>query len=133
MNPTLTAQSTSFVRLPVRFGVSAKLQRRGGRTFALVTACLNEAGVAIRGIRVNIIGGRTVRLARRVASARTNARGCSRVRVRVRTKTMIVLALVDVPPRQAPGCLPVISARCSRPSIAPLFDLLSRNLVRIRR
>lgn len=132
-NPALTAQSTSYVRLPVRFGVSATRQRRGKRTFALVTACLNEAGVAIRGIRINFVGGRSIRGARRLTSARTNARGCSRVRVRVRTRTMIVLALADVPPRQAPGCQPAISARCSRPSIAPLFDLLSRNLVRIRR
>jgi hypothetical protein len=133
LNPALAAQSTSYVRLPVRFAVSAKRERRGKKTFALVTACLNEAGVGIRGIRVNIIGGRTIRLARRIASARTNARGCSRVRLRVRTRTMIVLALADVPPRQAPGCQPRIAARCSRPSIAPLFDLLSGNLVRLKR
>jgi hypothetical protein len=46
---------------------------------------------------------------------------------------MIVLAVADVPPRQASGCQPRIAARCSRPSIAPLFDLLSGNLVRLRR
>jgi hypothetical protein len=133
LNPALTTQSTSFVRLPVRFAVSAKRQRRARKTFAVVTSCLNEAGVGIRGIRVNILGGRTIRRARRIASARTNARGCSRVRVRVRTRTMILLAVADVPPRQAPGCRPTIVSRCSRPSIAPLFDLLSSNLVRVRR
>jgi hypothetical protein len=133
LNPTLTAQSTSFVRLPVGFSVSAKRQRRGKTTFALVTACLKEGGAGIRGVSVQILGGRTARGAKRVAGGRTNARGCATARVRVRTKTMVIAAFADVPPRQASNCQPVIVARCSRPSVAPLFDLLSATAVRVRR
>lgn len=133
LNPALTAQSTSYVRLPVRFAVSAKRQRRGKRTFALVTACLKEAGAGIRGIRLEIRGGRTARGVRRIARARTNARGCAKARVRVRSRTMFIRAFADVPPRQAASCQPAIAARCSRPSVAPLFNLLSGNLVRVRR
>ena len=133
LNPALTAQSTSFVRVPVRFSISAKRQRRGKRTFALVTACLKEAGLAIRGIRVDVLGGRRAGSVKRVASARTNARGCARTRVRVRTRTMVLVGFADVPPRQAPRCQPTIAPRCSRPSVTPLFNLLSGNLVRVRR
>jgi hypothetical protein len=134
-NTANAAQSTSFVRLPTQLVVNARRQRRGGRTFAVVTACLREAGAGIRGVRVNILGGRTVGRARRVAFGRTNARGCVTRRIRVRIRAMVFLATVtEVPERQAAGCLPTtIGPRCSQASIAPVFGLVSRTAVRIRR
>jgi hypothetical protein len=132
-NPANTAQSTSLVRLPTQLAVRAKRQRRAKRTFAAVTACLTEAGAGIRGVRVNIMGGTTVRRARPGAVGRTNARGCVTRRIRVRTRVMFFLARTEVPERQAPGCQPTIVPRCSQPSIAPVFDLFSRNAVRVRR
>jgi hypothetical protein len=125
-NPTNTAQSTAIVRLPVQFGMTLKRQKRGKRTFAIMTACVKEAGAGVRGLRVNFRSG-----SRRVASARTNARGCAKARVRVR-RTMVISALVDVPARQAPQCQPTLAPRCSEPSISPAFDLVTRGR-RVRR
>ena len=124
-NLASAAQSTAFVRLPVTFAISVKRQKRGRRTFAVLTACVREAGVGIRGLRVNFLGGRTVARARRVASGRANARGCATVRIRVR-RTMLVLARVDVPVRQAARCQPTLAARCSVSSVSPAFDLVTR-------
>jgi hypothetical protein len=132
-NQANAAQSTSLVRLPTQLAVTAKRQRRGKRTFAVVTACLTEAGTGIRGVRVNILGGATARRARRVAFGRTNARGCVTRRIRVRVRVMFFRASTEVPERQAPGCTPTIVPRCSEPSIAPVFDLFSRNVARVRR
>jgi hypothetical protein len=125
-NPTNSAQSTAFVRLPVQFGMTLKRQKRGKRTFAIVTACIKEAGVGIRGLRINFRSG-----SRRVANARANARGCAKARIRVR-RAMVVSAVVDVPARQAPGCQPTLAPRCSEPSIAPAFNLVTRGR-RVRR
>jgi hypothetical protein len=130
-NPANVAQSTSFVRLPVQFGLALKRQKRGKRTFAVVTACVKEAGAGVRGLRVNFLGGRTVARARRVGTARTNARGCAKARIRVR-RTMVMVGLVDVPARPAPGCRPTLVARCSDPSVAPAFNLVTQ-VRRVRR
>jgi hypothetical protein len=130
-NTANAAQSTAFVRLPVTFAISVKRQKRGNRTFAILTACVREARVGVRGLRVNFLGGRTAARARRVASARTNARGCATARIRVR-RTMLVLAAVDVPVRQAAQCQPTLVARCSVSSVSPAFDLLTRGR-RVRR
>jgi hypothetical protein len=132
------AQSSSFVRLPIRLTMTAKRQRRGKRTFAVVTACVTEAGQGIRGIRVGIHGGATAAKAnniraRRLAGGATNARGCTTSRVRVRTKALFLRAIADVPARQASACQPTIVPRCSEPSIAPAFDLSSGRAKRIRR
>jgi hypothetical protein len=132
-NPANAAQSTSLVRLPTQLAVRAKRQRRGKRTFAVVTACLSETGTAVRGVRVNLLGGATVRIARRVAFGRTNARGCLTRSIRVRTKIMFFRASANVPARQGPGCAPTIVPRCTQPSLAPVFDLFSRNTARVRR
>jgi hypothetical protein len=134
-NPANTAQSTSYVRLPVTLSVKAKRQKRGKRTFARVTSCLTEAGQPIRGVTVSILGGRTVARAKRVARGLTNARGCMTTRVRVKTKTMFLYAFVDLQPRSAATCTPAtgLAPRCSRPSVAPAFDLTSRTAVRVRR
>jgi hypothetical protein len=132
-NQANTAQSTSVVRLPAQLAVRAKRQKRGKRTFGVVTACLSEAGRAVRGVRVNVLGGATARSARRVAFGRTNARGCLTRRIRVRAKVMFFRASADVPARQGPGCVPTIVPRCSQPSVAPVFDLFSRNTARVRR
>ena len=62
LNPANAAQSTSFTRLPVQLAVTAKkLKARKGakRKFARVTTCLSEAGQPVRGVRVNILAGRT--------------------------------------------------------------------------
>jgi hypothetical protein len=132
-NQANSAQSTSIVRLPTQLAVRAKRQRRGKRTFAAVTACLTEAGAGIRGVRVNLFGGTTARRVRRVAFGRTNARGCVTRRIRVRTRVMFFRASTEVPERQAPACTPTIAPRCTQPSVAPVFDLFSRNVARVRR
>jgi hypothetical protein len=130
-NPANAAQSTSLVRLPTQLGVRGKLKKRGKRTVVAVTACLTEMGTGVRGVRVNIFGGATVRRSRRVAFGRTSARGCVTRRISVRGSAMVVYARADVPVRQAPGCLPTIVSRCSRASVAPAF-LISRSAVRVR-
>ena len=131
-NVANTAQSTSFVRLPVRLALKARRQKRGKRTFALLTACVTEAGQTVRGARVILYGGRTIRRAKKVGAGRTNARGCLRTRVRVRTRAMIVFASANIDDRQAPRCQPTIEQRCSNPSIAPVIGVFS-NAARVRR
>jgi hypothetical protein len=139
-NAANSAQSTSFVRLPMRLTMTAKRQRlrRAQRTFAVVTACATEAGQGVRGITVQFLSGPTAASAnranaRRVASGRTNARGCVSRRIRVRTKSLFVRAVADVPARSAAGCQPTIVPRCVSPSVAPGFDLLSGRAKRVRR
>jgi hypothetical protein len=134
-NPTNAAQSTSYVRLPVALSIKAKRLKGKRRTFARVTSCLTEAGTAVRGVTVSIYGGRTIARAKRVASGRTNARGCMTTRVRVKTKTMLLYSFVDLQPRAATTCTPAtgLAPRCSRPSVAPAFDLTSRTAVRVKR
>jgi hypothetical protein len=154
-------QSTSFVRLPARLAMTAKRQKLGKRTFAVVTACLTESGYPIRGIRVYILAGRTARRLRLMFDwrryeyvyRRTNARGCARIRIRVTKPVMFVRAsLAPMPldrdfsppgpayfgelrthPQHPSGCRPRIVPRCSEPSIAPPFGLRSRNTARVRR
>jgi hypothetical protein len=137
-NPANAAQSSSFIRLPIRLTMTAKRQKRSKRTFAVVTACATEAGQGIRGIRIGILGGATAAKAnniraRRLAQGTTNARGCATSRVRVRTRALFLRAIADVPARQAPACQPTLAPRCSQPSIAPAFDLSSGRAKRIRR
>jgi hypothetical protein len=132
-NPAQTAQSSSFVRLPIAVTLTTRRHKRGKRTFALLTGCVREAGNAVRSLTVSFHGGPTARRMRRVASGRTNARGCLTRRVRVRTRSMFLLAATDVPARPAPGCEPTIAARCSQPSVAPAFDLTSGRPKRVRR
>jgi hypothetical protein len=137
-NAANSAQSTSFVRVPVRLTMTARRQRQRKRTFAVVTACVREAGQAVRGITVVFRGGSTPARANslrapRLSSGRTNARGCVTRRIRVRTRSLYVRAEADVPTRQAPGCQPTIVPRCSSPSLAPAFDLSSGRARRVRR
>lgn len=139
-NMANAAQSTSFVRVPMRLTMTAKRQRirRTKRTFAVVTACVTEAGQGIRGITVQFRGAATAALANRLnaprlGTGRTNARGCVTKRFRVKKRFLYVRALADVPARQAPGCQPTIVPRCSQPSVAPGFDLLSGRAKRVRR
>jgi hypothetical protein len=145
--PTNAAQSTSYTRLPVQLAVTAKkLKARKGakRKFARVTACLSEAGQAVRGVRVNILGGRTARRTSRVAFGRTNSRGCVIRTVRLRYRTTYFRASTTVPERDvtsAPGCAPPLSAapgtlppaRCTSATLAPVLNLFSRNTARVRR
>lgn len=125
-NLSNTAQSMSIVRLPVTFGLTVRRQKRGKRTFAVLTACVKERGAGVRGLAVSFLGGRTPRAARRMAGARTNARGCAKARIPVRRRSLFVLALTSVPPRQASGCRPTLAPRCSDPSVAPAFSLVTR-------
>ena len=125
-NTENAAQSTSFVRLPVQFALSVKRQKRGKRTFAFATACVREAGQAIRGVRVLFYRGPNTRRARRVVSARTNSRGCVTTRIRVNLRAVVIYGLIEeVPARQSGSCSPTLAPRCSEASIAPAFDLLS--------
>lgn len=119
LNPALAAQSTSYIGLPATFSVRAKRLKRGKRTFAIVTACLREAGQGLRGIQVNLYyGGTTVFSSKKVASPRTNARGCATSRIRI-AKLMVVFASARVPIRGAPGCTPLLAPTCSGASIYP--------------
>ena len=144
LNPTNAAQSTSFTRLPVQLAVTAKKFRQGKRKYARVTACLTEAGQAVRGVRVNILAGRTARRTSRVAFGRTNSRGCLTRTIRLRYRTTFIRASSTVPERDvtsAPGCTPALSAapgtlppaRCTSATLAPVLNLFSRTTVRVRR
>ena len=137
-NAANSAQSTSFVRVPMRLTMTAKRQRRGKRTFAVVTACATEAGQGIRGITVQFRGAATTAAANRlnaprVASGRTSARGCVTRSIRVKRRFLYVRAIADVPARLAPGCQPTIVPRCTEASVAPGFDLSSGRAKRVRR
>ena len=144
LNPANAAQSTSFTRLPVQLAVTAKKVRQGKRKYARVTACLTEAGQAVRGVRVNILAGRTARRTSRVAFGRTNSRGCLTRTIRLRFRTTFIRASSTVPERDvtsAPGCTPRLSAapgtlppaRCTSATLAPVLNLFSRTTVRVRR
>ena len=143
-NPTNAAQSTSYTRLPVQLAVTAKKMKRGKRSFARVTACLSEAGQAVRGVRVNILAGRSARRTARVAFGRTNSRGCLVRTIRLRNRVTFIRASTSVPERDvtsSPGCTPALSAapgqlppaRCTSATLAPALNLFSRNMARVRR
>ncbi|HEV2901784.1 MAG TPA: hypothetical protein VGW30_00835 [Gaiellaceae bacterium] len=147
LNPANAAQSTSYTRLPVQLAVTAKKLKkkaRSKRRFARVTACVSEAGQPVRGVRVNILAGRTARRTGRVAFGRTNSRGCLVRTIRLRYRTTFIRASTSVPERDvtsAPGCTPPLSAapgqlppaRCTSATLAPALSLFSRNTARVRR
>lgn len=135
LNTANAAQSMSITRLPVQLAVTAKRFKRGGKRFARVTACLSEAGVGVRGINVNFLAGRTARKTSRVKRARTNSRGCATVLIPMRFKVMYFRASASVPDRDATsgGCTPTLAPRCTSVTIAPAFNLRSRNTFRLRR
>ena len=119
LNTALAAQSTAYIGLPGTFVVTAKRQKRRKLMFALVKACLHEAGQAVRGIRVRLYyGGKTVFSSKRVASPLTDARGCATARIRIR-KLMVVFASARVPIRGAARCTPSLAPRCSGASTYP--------------
>jgi hypothetical protein len=141
--PTNAAQTTSYTRLPVQLAVNAKKVRKGKRKYARVTACLSEAGQRVRGVRVNILAGRTARRTSRVAFGRTNSRGCLTRTIRLRYRTTFIRASTTVPERDvtsAPGCQPGLSAapglppaRCTSATLTFAQNLFSRTTVRVRR
>jgi hypothetical protein len=138
LNQGNAAQSSSIVRLPVKLTMAAKRQRLGSRTFAVATACVTEAGRGVQGTTVVFRSGATAATAngaraRRIASGRTNARGCVTRSVPVRGRNIYLRAMADVPARQAPRCQPTIVPRCFQPSYAPVFDLSGGRAKRIRR
>jgi hypothetical protein len=144
LNPGNAAQSTSYTRLPVQLALTAKKQKRGKQRFAVLTACLSEAGQPVRGVNVTFTSGRTARRQGRIARVRTNARGCATYRYRLRRKTTFFRASTSVPDRNvtsSPGCAPPLSvapgappARCSSATLAPVIGpLFSRQTVRVRR
>jgi hypothetical protein len=144
LNPGNAAQSTSYMRLPVQLSVRTRKLRRGNRRFARVTACLTEAGQPVRGVRVNILAGRTARRTTRVGRPRTNRRGCVTMLVRLRNRVTFFRASTSVPDRDvtaSPGCTPPIPLapgapppRCTSATLAPVIGpLFSRNTVRVRR
>lgn len=116
-NPSQTAQSTAYINLPSTFAVTAK--REKNKKFAVVRACLREAGAALRGVRLTFYyGGRNVFSSKPVAVRLTDARGCASTRFRMR-KTLIVFASVHVLVRRAAGCAPTLAPRCSDASVFP--------------
>jgi hypothetical protein len=119
LNTTETAQSTAYVPLPARFAVTAKRQAHGKKRFAIVTACLTEAGQGLSGVRVTLYyGGKTIFSSRKVATPTTNGRGCVTARIPLK-RTNLVFASARVPTRRASGCAPTIAARCSSAWIYP--------------
>ncbi|HET8652037.1 MAG TPA: hypothetical protein VFM13_05650 [Gaiellaceae bacterium] len=144
LNPTNAAQSTSYTRLPVQLAVTAKKFKRGKLRYARVTACLSEAGQGVRGVRVNILAGRSARRTARVAFGRTNSRGCVTRIVRLRYRVTFFRASSTVDVRDvtsSPGCTPPLSAapgtlppaRCTSATLAMVLNLFSRNTARVRR
>ena len=135
LNAGNAAQSMSITSLPVQLAISAKRVRRSGRTFARVTACLNEGGRPIRGVRLNVIGGRSAGARRLLARPRTNARGCATVLLRVRFRVQYFRATAAVPDRSvtSQGCTPTLAPRCTAVTLAPAFNLVSRNRALVRR
>ncbi len=135
LNTANAAQSMSVTRLPVQLAVTAKRFKRAGKRFARVTACLSEAGVGVRGININFLAGKTARKTSRVKRARTNSRGCATVLVPMRFKVMFFRASASVPDRDATsgGCRPTLAPRCTAVTIAPAFNLFSRNTFRLKR
>jgi hypothetical protein len=143
LNPTNAAQSTSYIRLPIQLAVTAKKRKIRGRWYARVTACLSEAGQPVRGVRLNILAGRTARRTTRAAFGRTNSRGCLVRTIRLRTKVTFFRASTTIPERDvrsSPGCTPPLPvapglppARCTSATLAPALNLISRNAVRVRR
>ena len=142
--PTNAAQSTSSTRLPVQLAVNARKFRQGKRKYARVTTCLSEAGQRVRGVRVNILAGRTAGRTSRVAFGPTNSRGCLTRTIRLRYRTTFIRASSSVPERDvtsSPGCQPALSAapgtlppaRCTSATLAPVLNLFSRTTVRVRR
>jgi hypothetical protein len=130
-NPSLAVQSTTHVRLPLQFTITAQRLRRGGRSFALVRACVRAAGQPLRGIRVSLAyGGATIFRSRQVRNPRTSARGCFITRIPI-GKRPVLFASFGVPIRHAAGCAPTLAPRCSRASVvAPVGRFYA---VRIRR
>jgi hypothetical protein len=119
LNIAEAAQSTAYVPLPARFAVTAKRQAHGKKRFAIVTACLTEAGQGLRGVRVTLYyGGKTVFGSRKVATPSTNGRGCVTARIPLK-RTNLVFASARVPIRGASGCTPTLAVRCSSSSIYP--------------
>lgn len=114
LNPALTTQSTAYMSLPVQLTLTAKRQRLGKRTFAIITACVREAGKPVQGSRVDILVRRPS--FERIASRRTNARGCATIRIRV-WKPGTAFAGFNLPRRQASGCTPRLAAICSKGSV----------------
>jgi len=144
VNPANSAQSTSFTRLPVQLGISAKKIKRGKLSFARVTGCVKEAGRAVRGVTVNFAAGRSAGRVAVVKRARTNARGCATVLIRLRYKVTYFRASTSIPDRDvtaSPGCTPPLSAtpggppaRCTSATYAPVIGpAFSRNTLRMRR
>jgi hypothetical protein len=135
-NPGNAAQSTSIVQLPAGLAFRVKKQKRRGRTFALATTCITRGGRPVRGIRVNVHGGRTARAAtalnaRRVATGRTNARGCVTSRILLRTRVIFLEARATIPTLGGQGCQPTIVPRCANPNVGP--SVLFSRILRVRR
>jgi hypothetical protein len=121
LSTELTAQSTSYVRLPVALDLTVKRLRRGGTTF-VITVCLRENGQVVRGARVRIFGRpRPSGAFTRFGHGVTDARGCITRRLRPRSKVILGEVLVEPSRRAAGGCSAALAARCSRPTIASLF------------
>jgi hypothetical protein len=144
LNPANGAQSTSYTRLPIQLALTAKKVKRGKKRFARVTGCVREGGQPLRGVRVNILAGRTAGRTARVARPRTNSRGCATVLVSIRYRVTFFRASTSIPDRDvtaSPGCTPPLPtstggppARCTSATIGLVIGtLFSPTTVRMRR
>jgi hypothetical protein len=121
LSSELSAQSTSYVRLPVALELTVRRLKRGGRLFS-VTACLRENGEVVRGVRIQIFGRPGARRQlTRFGQGRTDARGCFTRRVRLANKVIFGLVLTEPLARNAPACSATLAPHCSRPTIGSYY------------
>lgn len=113
LDTTQMLQITRYLRLPVQLGLSAKRYQRGKRRFATLTACVRELGRPVHpGARVEFrYGGATTDTSKRIASLRTNRRGCTTVRIPVK-RTAYAWATAYVPGPKLSRCTPTLAPRC---------------------
>jgi hypothetical protein len=120
LTPELGAQSTSYVRLPVRF--TASVRRLGHSKTFVATVCVRENAVGVAGVRFRIVGRpRPTASFTQYVSARTGPNGCIARRFQPRDRTVLGQVLTYPLRRAAPGCSPALAARCARPTIAPWY------------
>lgn len=128
LNPTGAVQSTSSLRLPVSFTVTAG--GRGGRV--LVRACVREAGLPVRGASVKIFSGFPSRRGvRQLAAVRTNRRGCASASLRSPKKGIPMFATATIGLRRGPACAPTLAPRCSRASFGGVGPVI--RAIKVRR
>ena len=128
LNPAGAVQSTSSLRLPVSFTVTAG--RRRGRV--LVRACVREAGRPVRSASVKIYTGLPSRRGvKQLAAVRTNRRGCASASLRSTKTGVPMFATATIGLRRATACSPTLAPRCSQASFGGVGPIA--HAIKVRR